>query len=171
MKNPIAHILLENGQELTAELYPDKAPETVANFIKLANERQLYNGLLFHRVIPGFMVQGGDPQGTGMGGPGHTIKGEFAANGFAQNNLPHQPGTLSMARAQHPNSGGSQFFICVADCAFLNGNYAAFGKLTAGLEAAVALSQVQRDANDRPLTPQRMAKVWVETQTDKETAN
>ena len=129
MSNPIVTITMENGGVIKAELYPEKAPNTVANFVNLV-ESGFYNGLIFHRVIPGFMIQGGDPNGTGMGGPCYTIKGEFAANGFRQNNLRHTRGVLSMARSMMPNSAGSQFFIMHANAPHLDGDYAAFGKVT-----------------------------------------
>ncbi|MDD3705760.1 MAG: peptidylprolyl isomerase, partial [Clostridiaceae bacterium] len=129
--NPVATIEMENGDIMKLELYPDIAPNTVRNFISLAN-KAFYDGLVFHRVIPGFMIQGGDPQGTGMGGPGYGIKGEFKANGFA-NNLKHEKGVISMARSMSPNSAGSQFFIMTADSPHLDGQYAAFGKVTEGI--------------------------------------
>ena len=132
-QNPVVTIEMENGGKITAELYPDVAPNTVNNFISLI-KRGFYDGLIFHRVIPGFMVQGGCPQGSGMGGPGYSIKGEFSSNGVS-NKLAHDRGVLSMARAMHPNSAGSQFFIMVAKAPHLDGEYAAFGKVTAGMEA------------------------------------
>ena len=132
MANPIVTIQMKDGGVMKAELYPDIAPESVKNFIDLAS-KGFYNGLIFHRVIPGFMIQGGDPEGTGMGGPGYTIKGEFAANGF-RNDLKHTRGVLSMARAMDPNSAGSQFFVMVADAPHLDGQYASFGKVTSGME-------------------------------------
>ena len=136
VKNPIVTITMENGTVMTGELYPDKAPNTVANFISLAN-KGFYDGLIFHRVIPGFMIQGGCPKGNGTGGPGYDIKGEFAGNGFAQNDLKHTTGVLSMARAMHPDSAGSQFFIMVAPAPHLDGQYAAFGQVTGGVEGSV----------------------------------
>lgn len=143
MEHPIARIVLENGKEIELELYPEKAPETVANFIYLANEKKLYDGLTFHRIIDEFMVQGGDPSGDGTGGPGYNIKGEFALNGFAQNDISHKTGVISMARRSYPyDSAGSQFFICVADCEFLDGQYAAFGKVIKGLENVLELGKV-----------------------------
>ena len=147
MSNPIVTIEMENGGVIRAELYPEIAPNTVANFVKLV-ESGFYDGLIFHRVIPGFMIQGGDPQGTGMGGPGYTIKGEFARNGFRQNNLRHSRGVLSMARSMMPNSAGSQFFIMHADAPHLDGDYAAFGRVTEGMDVvdAIALTPVQ-DSN------------------------
>ena len=133
MKNPIVTFEMENGGKIVAELYPEIAPNTVANFVTLV-QQGFYDGLIFHRVSPGFMIQGGDPQGTGMGGPGYSIKGEFARNGFKQNNLKHTRGVLSMARSMMPNSAGSQFFIMHANAPHLDGDYAAFGKVTEGLE-------------------------------------
>lgn len=156
----IVTIEMENGDVMKAELYPDIAPETVANFEKLVKEG-FYDGTIFHRVIPGFMIQGGDPTGTGMGGPGHTIFGEFAANGF-QNDLKHTTGVLSMARAMDPNSAGSQFFIMVADAPHLDGQYAAFGKLISGEEAAQRIVSVPTNRQDKPLAEQKMVKVTLE---------
>lgn len=141
-------IEMENGGVMTGELYEDIAPISVENFEKLANE-EFYDGLTFHRVIPGFMIQGGCPEGTGMGGPGYTIKGEFAQNGV-ENNLKHTTGVLSMARAMDPNSAGSQFFIMVADAPHLDGGYAAFGKITEGMEEAQKIVSVPRDYMDKP---------------------
>ena len=141
-------IEMENGGVMTGELYDDIAPISVENFEKLANEK-FYDGLTFHRVIPGFMIQGGCPEGTGMGGPGYTIKGEFAQNGV-ENNLKHTTGVLSMARAMDPNSAGSQFFIMVADAPHLDGGYAAFGKITEGMEEAEKIVSVPRDYMDKP---------------------
>ena len=141
-------IEMENGGVMTGELYEDIAPISVENFEKLANE-EFYDGLTFHRVIPGFMIQGGCPDGTGMGGPGYTIKGEFAQNGV-ENNLKHTTGVLSMARAMDPNSAGSQFFIMVADAPHLDGGYAAFGKITEGMEEAQKIASVPRDYMDKP---------------------
>ena len=162
MSNPIATIIMEDGRTMKAELYPDIAPITVENFIKLANERNFYDGLIFHRCISGFMIQGGCPYGTGTGGPGHNIKGEFAMNG-CPNNLSHQPGVLSMARAQDPDSAGSQFFICVADDSFLDGQYAAFGKLTEGLEIAEGISNVETTRwNDKPIKDEKIKSIRVE---------
>ncbi len=160
-KNPTFVITMENGQEMKGELYPDIAPISVGNFISLANSG-FYDGKIFHRVIPGFMIQGGDPQGTGMGGPGYSIKGEFAANGVP-NPLKHTPGVLSMARSMMPNSAGSQFFIMTSTSPHLDGQYAAFGKVTEGLEVADAIVKTKRDWNDRPLTEQKMKSVRVET--------
>ncbi len=160
-KNPTFVITMENGQEMKGELYPDIAPISVGNFISLANSG-FYDGKIFHRVIPGFMIQGGDPEGTGMGGPGYAIKGEFAANGV-NNPLKHTPGVLSMARSMRPNSAGSQFFIMTSTSPHLDGQYAAFGKVTEGLDVADAIVKVKRDWNDRPLTEQKMKSVRVET--------
>lgn len=153
-------IEMENGDVMRGELYPEIAPETVANFVKLV-EDGFYDGLIFHRVIPGFMIQGGCPNGTGMGGPGHTIKGEFAMNGF-KNDLKHERGVLSMARAMDPNSAGSQFFIMVEDAPHLDGQYAAFGKIAEGLDAADKIVNQPRNAMDKPDTPQVMKKVTIE---------
>ena len=162
MANPVVTIQMENGGKIVAELYPDVAPQSVRNFISLAS-KGFYNGLIFHRVIPGFMIQGGCPQGTGMGGPGYTIKGEFSGNGFKQNTLKHDRGVLSMARAMHPNSAGSQFFIMVEKAPHLDGQYAAFGKVIEGMEVADAIVSVQTDYSDRPKQDQRMKSVTVET--------
>lgn len=152
-------IEMENGDIMKGELYPEIAPETVANFEKLANEG-FYNGLIFHRVIPGFMIQGGCPLGTGTGGPGYHIKGEFAANGFA-NNLKHDRGVLSMARAMDPNSAGSQFFIMVEKAPHLDGSYAAFGKIVEGMETADKIVRQKRNAMDKPDVPQVMKSVKI----------
>ena len=162
MKNPIVTIEMENGKTITAELYPEIAPNTVANFVTLV-QSGFYDGLIFHRVIPGFMIQGGDPQGTGMGDPGYSIKGEFARNGFRQNNLRHTRGVLSMARSMMPNSAGSQFFIMHANAPHLDGDYAAFGKVTDGLDAVDEIAATRTGRQDRPVTDQRMKKVTVET--------
>ncbi len=161
MSNPIVTIEMEDGGVIKAELYPEIAPNTVASFVSLV-EKGFYDGLIFHRVIPGFMIQGGDPTGTGMGGPGYSIKGEFAANGF-RNDLRHTRGVLSMARAYNPNSAGSQFFIMHADAPHLDGQYAAFGKVTEGLETVDAIAGTRTGAQDRPVSEQRMKKVTVET--------
>ena len=161
MANPIVTIEMENGDVIKAELYPEVAPNTVNNFISLA-KKGFYDGLIFHRVIPGFMIQGGDPEGTGMGGPGYGIKGEFAMNGF-KNDLKHTTGVLSMARSQRPNSAGSQFFIMVDDAPHLDGQYAAFGKVTEGIDVAQAIVSSPRDWSDRPREDQVMTKVTVET--------
>ena len=160
-QNPIVTIEMENGGVIKAELYPDLAPNTVNNFISLV-QSGFYDGLIFHRVIPGFMIQGGCPYGMGTGGPGYTIKGEFAGNGVA-NDLAHDRGVLSMARAMHPNSAGSQFFIMVEKAPHLDGQYAAFGKVTEGMEVADAIVSVDRDRMDRPHEDQRMKKVTVDT--------
>ena len=162
MANPIVKFEMANGGVITAELYPEIAPNTVANFVNLV-ESGFYDGLIFHRVIPGFMIQGGDPQGTGMGGPGYSIKGEFARNGFRENNLRHKRGVLSMARSMMPNSAGSQFFIMHADAPHLDGDYAAFGKVTEGIEVVDEIAKVHTSSQDRPIVEQRMAKVTVET--------
>jgi len=158
---PIATIEMANGDVMKLELYPDIAPNTVANFIELANAG-FYDGLIFHRVIPGFMIQGGDPTGTGMGGPGYVIRGEFAANGL-ENSLSHERGVISMARAQHPDSAGSQFFIMHADYPALDGQYAAFGRVIEGIEAVDHVAAVQTDANDRPAEDQVIKSIRVET--------
>ena len=146
--HPTFTITLENGGVMKGELYPEIAPESAGNFIALANSG-FYDGLIFHRVIPGFMIQGGDPQGTGMGGPGYAIRGEFARNGV-KNDLKHTRGVLSMARSMMPNSAGSQFFIMVEDAPHLDGSYAAFGKVLEGMAAADAVVSVPRDRSDRP---------------------
>ena len=162
--NPIATILMADGKKMTAELYPDKAPNTVNNFISLAN-KGFYDGLTFHRVIPGFMIQGGCPDGTGMGGPGYEIKGEFASNGFPQNDLKHTTGVLSMARTMAPDSAGSQFFVMGAPAEHLDGEYAAFGKVIEGAEDAIALSRVpRRMSDDKPKTPVVIQSIRVDTQ-------
>lgn len=157
--NPIVTIEMENGDIMKAELYPEVAPVTVANFVKLVQEG-FYDGLIFHRVIPGFMIQGGDPEGTGMGGSAETIKGEFSANGV-QNELKHTKGVLSMARTQMPNSASSQFFIMADDSPHLDGSYAAFGKVIEGIEAVDKIVTAKRDRRDKPLEDQRMKKVTV----------
>jgi peptidyl-prolyl cis-trans isomerase B (cyclophilin B) len=153
---------MENGSTITAELYPDIAPNTVNNFISLI-KKGFYDGLIFHRVISGFMLQGGCPLGQGYGDPGYSIKGEFNANGF-KNELVHSRGVLSMARSQCPNSAGSQFFIMHQDSPHLDGQYAAFGKVTAGLDVVDAIAKTKTDYNDKPAKPQRMKKVTVDTQ-------
>ncbi len=152
-------IELENGKEIEIELYPDVAPISCENFEKLVNEG-FYNGLTFHRVISGFMIQGGCPLGTGTGGPGWHIKGEFLANGVA-NNLKHTRGVLSMARAQHPDSAGSQFFIMHADAPYLDGQYAAFGKVVSGMDAVDEIAATATNAADKPITPQVMKRVYI----------
>ena len=154
-------IEMENGGIITLELYEDKAPITVANFKSLV-EKGFYDGLIFHRVISGFMIQGGDPTGTGMGGSGEHIKGEFASNGFP-NDISHERGVISMARAQHPDSAGSQFFIMHKNSPHLDGQYAAFGKVTEGLDVVNKIAEVATDWSDRPMETQRMAKVTVDT--------
>ena len=159
--NPIVTIEMEDGGVMKAELYPDVAPNTVNNFISLI-QKGYYDGLIFHRVIPGFMIQGGCPDGTGMGGPGYSIKGEFTGNGF-QNNLVHDRGVLSMARTMAPDSAGSQFFVMVEKAPHLDGQYAAFGKVIEGMEVADAIVSAKRDWNDKPRQPQRMKKVTVDT--------
>ena len=164
MKNPVVTITMADGRVMKAELYPDKAPNTVNNFISLAS-KGFYNGLTFHRVIPGFMIQGGCPEGTGMGGPGYEIDGEFSANGFRQNDLVHETGVLSMARTMAPNSAGSQFFIMVAPAPHLDGQYAAFGKVLEGAEVAIDISRVPRDIRtDQPKTPVVIESVQIDTQ-------
>ena len=163
MTNPIVTITMENGAVMTGELYPAKAPNTVANFISLAN-KGFYDGLIFHRVIPGFMIQGGCPDGNGMGGPGYDIRGEFSGNGFVQNDLKHTTGVLSMARAMHPDSAGSQFFIMVAPAPHLDGQYAAFGQVTGNVEEAIRISEVPTDWNDKPKTPVVIQSIRVDTQ-------
>ena len=159
--NPIVTIEMEDGGVMKAELYPDVAPNTVNNFISLI-QKGYYDGLIFHRVIPGFMIQGGCPDGTGMGGPGYSIKGEFTGNGF-QNDLLHDRGVLSMARTMAPDSAGSQFFVMVEKAPHLDGQYAAFGKVIEGMEVADAIVSAKRDWNDKPRQPQRMKKVTVDT--------
>ena len=164
MSNPIVTITMEDGRIMRGELYPEKAPNTVNNFISLAN-KGFYDGLTFHRVIPGFMIQGGCPNGNGMGGPGYDIRGEFSGNGFVQNDLKHTTSVLSMARAMHPDSAGSQFFVMVAPAPHLDGQYAAFGKITEGQDVAIDISRVQRNMmNDMPKKPVVMATVRVDTQ-------
>lgn len=162
MANPTFTITMENGGVMTGELYPDKAPNSVNNFIALA-QSGFYNGLTFHRVIPGFMIQGGCPKGTGTGGPGYSIKGEFSGNGFKQNDLVHDRGVLSMARAMAPNSAGSQFFIMVEKAPHLDGQYAAFGKVLEGMDVADAIVSARTDFQDKPLEPQRIATVTIDT--------
>ena len=164
MSSPIVTITMEDGRVMKGELYPDKAPNTVNNFISLAN-KGFYDGLTFHRVIPGFMIQGGCPEGTGMGGPGYEINGEFSANGFRQNDLKHTLGVLSMARTMAPNSAGSQFFIMVAPAPHLDGQYAAFGQVTDGADIAIDISRVPRNMmNDKPKKDVVIASIRVDTQ-------
>ena len=160
-KNPIVTIEMNNGDVMKAEPYPEVAPNTVNNFISLVN-RGYYDGIIFHRVIRGFMIQGGDPEGTGIGGPGYSIKGEFTQNGF-KNDLKHEPGVLSMARTMMPNSAGSQFFIMHQTSPHLDGQYAAFGKVIEGIEVVNKIADVATDRMDKPLEPQVMKKVTVET--------
>lgn len=158
--NPVVTVKIKNKGDIKIELYPDKAPNTVNNFISLV-KKGFYNNLIFHRVIPGFMVQGGDPQGVGMGGPGYGIKGEFSGNGFA-NDLMHNRGVLSMARSGHPDSAGSQFFIMVADSPHLDGQYASFGKVIQGMEIVDSIVQAKRDRSDKPHEDQVMESAEVE---------
>ncbi len=160
--NPIVTIEMADGTVMRGELYPEIAPNTVSNFIALANSG-FYDGLIFHRVIPGFMIQGGCPDGNGMGGPGYEIRGEFSANGFP-NSLKHTLGVLSMARTMAPDSAGSQFFIMVADAPHLDGQYAAFGRITENADAAIAISRVNRDMfTDKPKKPQTIKSIRVDT--------
>ena len=161
MSNPIVTFKMKNGGEFKAELYPEIAPNTVNNFISLVS-KGFYDGLIFHRVISGFMIQGGDPDGVGTGGPGYSIKGEFNANGF-KNDLKHDKGVLSMARAMNPNSAGSQFFVMHENSPHLDGQYAAFGKVIEGQDVVDAIATVRTDWNDKPREPQVMEKVTVET--------
>lgn len=161
MSNPIVTITMENGDVMKAELYPEVAPNTVNNFISLI-KKGYYDGLIFHRVIEGFMIQGGCPDGTGMGGPGYSIKGEFSQNGF-DNDLKHTPGVLSMARAMHPDSAGSQFFIMHKTSPHLDGAYAAFGKVTEGLDIVDKIATTATDYSDRPYETQRIASMTVDT--------
>lgn len=160
--NPIVTFKMQNGKIIKAELYPDKAPNTVNNFISLVRSG-FYDGLGFHRIISGFMIQGGDPAGNGTGGPGYSIKGEFRMNGFAQNDIKHLRGVLSMARSMMPNSAGSQFFIMHENAAHLDGQYAAFGKVIEGMDVVDEIASVDTDMRDRPLEPQVMESVTVDT--------
>lgn len=160
-QNPTFVITMADGREMKGELYPETAPQSVGNFIALANSG-FYDGLIFHRVIPGFMIQGGDPKGTGIGDPGYHIKGEFAMNGV-NNQLKHTYGVLSMARSMMPDSAGSQFFIMTSDSPHLDGQYAAFGKVLEGMDVADAIVSVKRDMRDKPLEPQVMKSIRVET--------
>ena len=160
-QNPIVTFTMKDGGVIKAELYPDIAPVSVNNFVSLINQH-FYDGLIFHRVIKGFMIQGGDPEGTGMGGPGYSIRGEFAQNGYP-NYLKHTAGVLSMARSMHPNSAGSQFFIMHKDAPHLDGSYAAFGKVTEGMDVVNKIAETATDYSDRPTTPQEIASVTVET--------
>ena len=161
MTNPVVTIEMENGKKIVAELFPEIAPETVNNFVYLVGQG-FYDGLIFHRVIPGFMIQGGDPDGVGTGGPGYCIKGEFLMNGV-KNELSHKRGVLSMARANHPNSAGSQFFIMHQDGKFLNNQYAAFGKVLEGMDVVDEIAAAKTDSNDKPKEDIRMKTVTVET--------
>ena len=160
--NPIITVKMANGKTFKAELYPDKAPNTVNNFLSLVN-KGFYNGIIFHRVIAGFMIQGGDPDGVGTGGPGYHIKGEFAGNGFTQNDIAHVRGVLSMARAQHPDSAGSQFFVMHEDADYLDGQYAAFGKVIEGMETVDEIAETKTDWHDRPYEDQVIAEMSAET--------
>ena len=161
LANPIITIEMESGDIMKLELYPDVAPNTVKNFISLAN-KGYYNGLIFHRVIEGFMIQGGCPEGTGTGGPGYSIKGEFSQNGF-KNDLKHEAGVISMARSMMPNSAGSQFFIMHKDAPHLDGAYAAFGKITEGMDVVNKIATVPTNFNDKPLEPQQIKSITVDT--------
>ena len=161
MANPVVTFEMENDDIMKAELYPEIAPNTVRNFISLIN-KGFYDGLIFHRVIRGFMIQGGCPNGNGMGGPGYSIKGEFSQNGF-KNDLAHDPGVLSMARAMHPDSAGSQFFIMHKNSPHLDGAYAAFGKVIEGMENVNKIAETRTDYSDRPLEEQRIRTMTVET--------
>jgi len=159
-KNPIVTIEMENGNKIKVELYPEVAPETVKNFVTLVG-KGFYDGIIFHRVIPGFMIQGGDPKGNGTGGCGYSIKGEFTSNGF-KNDLKHSKGVISMARTADPNSAGSQFFLMAADSPHLDGQYASFGRVIEGIEEVDRIVNVKRDYRDKPNEDQRMKKVTVE---------
>lgn len=161
MANPIVTFEMENGDVMKVELHPEVAPNTVNNFISLVN-KGFYDGLIFHRVINGFMIQGGCPNGTGMGGPGYSIAGEFAQNGF-DNQLKHEPGVISMARAMNPDSAGSQFFIMHKNSPHLDGAYAAFGKIIEGMDVVNKIAETDTDFRDKPITDQKMKKVTVET--------
>ncbi len=161
MANPTFKITMENGGVIEGELYPEKAPQSVANFVELCS-KGYYNGLIFHRVIPGFMIQGGCPEGTGMGGPGYCIKGEFFFNGI-KNDLRHKRGVLSMARSSSPNSAGSQFFIMHQDAKHLDNQYAAFGKVTSGMEVVDAIAATKTGPQDRPIAEQKIASIVVDT--------
>ena len=162
MTNPVVTIEMENGGIITVELYPNIAPNTVNSFISLV-QKGYYDGLTFHRVIPGFMIQGGCPNGTGTGGPGYSIKGEFAANGYKENDLAHTRGVISMARSANMDSAGSQFFIMVESAPHLDGQYAAFGMVTSGMEYVDEIVSTKRNLNDKPVNPQRMKTVTVDT--------
>jgi len=162
MSNPIVTFEMENGKIFKAELYPEKAPNTVNNFLSLVN-KGFYNGVIFHRIIAQFMIQGGDPDGRGTGGPGYHIKGEFSSNGFKQNDLKHERGVLSMARAQHPDSAGSQFFVMHADADYLDGQYAAFGRVIEGMDVVDEIATTKTDWYDHPFIEQKMKSVTAET--------
>ena len=162
MQNPVVTFTMQSGKSFKAELYPDKAPNTVNNFLSLV-KGGFYDGLTFHRVIEGFMIQGGDPAGNGTGGPGYTIRGEFRSNGFAQNDIKHLRGVLSMARSMLPNSAGSQFFVMHEDAAHLDGQYAAFGKVIEGMDVVDEIAAAPTDFRDKPLSPQVIEKVTAET--------
>ena len=161
MKNPVITITMENGDVMKAELYPEVAPNTVNNFLSLV-QKGFYDGLIFHTVIRGFMIQGGCPNGNGMGGPGYTIKGEFSQNGF-QNDLRHTPGVLSMARAMHPDSAGSQFFIMHETSPHLDGQYAAFGQIIEGMDVVNKIAETPTDYSDRPMKEQKIRTITAET--------
>ena len=158
-QNPIVTFVMENGDTFKAELYPDIAPQSVYNFVSLIN-KGFYNGLTFHRIIPGFMIQGGDPEGTGMGGPGYSIKGEFSENGF-KNDLKHTEGVISMARAKDPDSASSQFFIMVGDADWLDGQYAAFGHVVSGMDVVDQIASCRTGFMDRPKTPQKIKTIRI----------
>lgn len=162
MQNPLVTIKMQGGGEIKIELYPQKAPNTVNNFVTLV-KNGFYDGLIFHRVISGFMIQGGDPAGVGTGGPGYCIKGEFSLNGFKGNDLKHERGVISMARAMNPDSAGSQFFIMHKNASYLDGQYAAFGKVVEGMDVVDKIAEVATDWNDKPKKEQVMEKVTVET--------
>ena len=162
MQNPIVTFEMANGKTFKAELYPEIAPNTVNNFLYLVN-KGFYNGIIFHRVIAGFMIQGGDPDGRGTGGPGYHIKGEFSGNGFVQNDIQHVRGVLSMARAGHPDSAGSQFFVMHDDADYLDGQYAAFGKVIEGMETVDAIAETKTDWHDRPYEEQKIKTATAET--------
>ena len=162
MQNPIVTFEMQNGKTFKAELFPDKAPNTVNNFLSLV-KKGFYDGVIFHRVIAGFMIQGGDPDGRGTGGPGYHIKGEFSGNGFTQNDILHERGVLSMARSQHPNSAGSQFFVMHEDANYLDGQYAAFGRVIEGMDVVDEIAGVKTDWYDKPYEEQKMKKVTAKT--------
>lgn len=162
MNNPIITFEMENGKTFKAELYPEKAPNTVNNFLSLV-QKGFYDGIIFHRVIAGFMIQGGDPDGRGTGGPSYHIYGEFSSNGFSQNDIKHERGVLSMARAQAPNSAGSQFFVMHEDADYLDGQYAAFGRVIEGMDTVDEIANIKTDWYDKPMEEQKMKKVTAET--------